>query len=231
MRSEARRWVKALMSRHIKRLALTDAPEDGDEVYEDAALVWDEALEDAGANHAEAERASRRVVRNPPSWWREQLPAILAAIEAERLANPAQTPDMAPRTDRETAMAASARCEWCEGSGLATVYHRLYDGGATVEVPEPDGSTRTIKARVSVACCCPFGRWILARNQNDPKAARALGGIEAVIEGRSDYLGVDPRTIDGHGEPPRDWRKHAADWAEKSKRSATRRSNDAGATA
>lgn len=196
---EAKKWVKALVARHIGRLKLDDAPEAGTEQYDDAALIWDEAFAVVNASASEADKASRRVASAPTPWWREQLPAVLKAIDLERASNFAQPAgDGVPgaASDRLTALAASASCEWCQGMGLVMVYHRDYDGkGPSVMVTGPDGQKFRRQTQATIACRCDYGRWILAQagKSDDKTIARRLGGIEAVEAGRCDWS-ADPST-------------------------------------
>lgn len=230
---EAKRWVKALVARHIGRLKLDDAPEKGTEQYADAALIWDEAFGVINATASECDKASRRVASNPTPWWREQLPAVLKAIEIERGSNYAQPVEgsAGAPSDRESAMKASADCEWCSGAGLVIVFHRGYTGSPVVLVPEPDGRSRRVTGRATLACCCEYGRWILRRAEasDDKHTARRLAGIDDVIAGRTAYSGLDPTEVHHDDDTPRslDWRAHVGFWADESKRIAAQRGRDA----
>ncbi|WP_165253846.1 hypothetical protein, partial [Paludisphaera soli] len=149
----------------------------GTELFLDQATTWDQAFQDLNASSAEVDRASRKLCRRPPGYWRDQLPAILAAIEEERGANLAQGQIADPNgyADRETAAAASRTCEVCQGGGLVTVFHRGYDGEPTLHVVNSDGSTSRIKSRFVLACLCPLGRWILAANLRSASMPKYAG--------------------------------------------------------
>lgn len=201
---EPKKWVVNLIGRHIGRLKLDDAPEMGTEQYADAALIWDEAFQVVNASASEADKASRRVASNPTPWWREQLPALLKAIDLDRGSNFAQGPDgAAPVSDRESAMAASMSCEWCEGSGFVMVFHRQYQGSPELMIEQPDGTRRRVMGRFNLACQCEYGRWMLGRIRTaDKPLADRLDGLEAVIEGRSRYVAGEPGRRETAQESP-----------------------------
>lgn len=194
--SISREKVEKLLTDHVDRLNLPDAPEPDTEQFRDAITTWKEAFDELGFQPGELARASRRTARNPSPWWREQLPAIIAAVEVERTTNIAQGPDgtpAGPAFDRDTAVAASRDCEWCEGTGIVFVFHRRYEGSPIVTVESRDGSKRHFVGRASKMCRCDYGRWMLNRIRNtDRHLADRLDGVDAVIEDRSEFVAYDP---------------------------------------
>lgn len=224
----SRERVEKLLTDHIARLNLPDAPKADSPEFSDAITIWKEAIDDQGYNWSELDKASRRCCRAPASFWREQLPAVLAAVELERTANFAQPVEgqSAAPSDRAAAMAASARCEWCEGTGLATIYHRDYTGEPTVLVEQPDGRMFRFIGRCVIACGCEYGRWILSRSK--PEDAKRLGGFEDVQAGRTDYSGLDPTALPDRDIPQTtDWRAHVAAWSANAARATAKRRPDA----
>lgn len=199
------------MVRHASQLNLADAPKAGSPAFEDWAETWTEAFARINTFWDEAEKAARRVRQVPTSqsgwWWKDQLPSIVAAIQADRSDNPARVEIPAQMT-REQAEWASRDCRNCTGSGWAEVFHRLYDGKPTIEVVNSDGSVSRIAARFRLACNCAYGRWLLDANKRSAsnsklsgheseqqrKFAAQIGWIDAVTSGRAaDYSLKEPR--------------------------------------
>lgn len=217
------------MGKHAKRLSLPDVPTPGGDEFEDHAVAWERAFARINANASDVDRASLDVLESPPSWWREQLPAILAAIEAERASNPARPefPDQPDPTDRKSAEFASRTCTTCNASGFAEVFHRRHAGGLYVEVEDRFGEVRKVLSRRGIYCDCPLGKWFksahersaanckdMAEADRQRAVARSMGGIEALRAGRTDYTLDDPTMphvdipIGGH------WRDFVKAWAD-----------------
>lgn len=203
--SVSREKVEKLLTEHVDRLNLPDAPEPDTEQFRDVITTWKEAFDELGYQPPELARASRRTARDPSPWWREQLPSILKAVEVERSTNMAQGPNGAaagPASARETAMAASAGCEHCDGSGIVFVFHAEYQGDPIIVAEQADGTVRRFLGRASKMCRCDYGRWVLNRIRDaDRRLADRLDGIDAVIEGRSRWLLEDPSRRDQPAAP------------------------------
>lgn len=199
--SLSREKIEKLLADHVTRLKMADAPEPDSEMFRDAITVWKEAADELGYREHEIAKACRRVARQPLSWWREQLPAVLAAVEAERTANFAQPVEGKAAGgfvgEKDAAMAASAGCQTCDGSGMAMVFHRQYAGSPELMLEQPDGSNRRIMGRFMLHCHCDYGRWMQARvRATDKPLADRMEGIEAVMAGRSRFVAFDPTRMD-----------------------------------
>lgn len=231
LQRKAKPWVRLAMTKHLSMLALPDAPKAGSEEFDNYALAWESAFHRANTLDAEVERARLSVLADPPKWWRDQLPAILKAIDAERASNPAQPEFGVQVNDRAQAEKDSASCDLCSGSGWAEVFHRSYDGGGYVYDTASDGSEVRIRARFRLACHCPLGRWFLSHRERQAseakgqdertrlaKEARCLRGVEAVMAGRTEYTLFDP-TVPTDVDVPqtKDWRAHVRAWADSKK--------------
>lgn len=218
------------MITHMDRLSLPDVPEPGTELYDDHCCGWDMAFQRINASAGEVDRASLAVMAAPPSWWRDQLPAILKAIDLDRSTNPARPdmPDDVPAT-REDAERASRTCEMCTGSGWAEVFHRGYTGAPTIDVVNSDHTVTRIPARFRLACICAAGRWLLAAHERSAADAetqferdrrerelRTIRGIERVMQGHTEYQCSDPTWVEGVDVPETrsDWRAHVRAWAD-----------------
>lgn len=224
------------MLTHMGRLNLSDVPDPDSELFEDHARAWEARFAQVRAFEAEVDRASLAVLAAPTSpngwWWRDQLPAIVHAIEAARADNPARPefPDDAPQS-RAEAERASRTCDICSGSGWAEVFHRDYAGRPTIETVNSDHTTTIILARFRLACLCPHGRWLLRANEKAASEvedsyererrvleARSLEGIRRVMEGHTDYTCFDPTAPRDVDVPQTtNWRAHVAAWAEAAK--------------
>lgn len=202
--------MRRLLSLHIARTKAGDAPELDTAEFNDVAVIWDEAFRDAKAIDADVDRASRYVCRMPLTYWRDQLPAILAEIERERTTNIAQTPlgNGDVPNDRLVAERASENCRLCSGCGWCEVFHRdLAPGGdGRVAITNSDGSTSLVGGRFRLTCTCVLGRWFLgalyrsASNCRDVheadrqrRDADRVAWLPKVIAGQSPYQLDDPR--------------------------------------
>ena len=83
-------------------------------------------------------------------------------------------------------------CQWCEGTGLATLYRKGYEGSTTMIVEEVNRITGEVKSRrvpgrVTVHCReCQFGedRW----QQFGEDDRRKLWTTRHLMSGRMNYL-------------------------------------------
>lgn len=215
----------------MDRLSLPDAPEPDTEVFDDYARGWDIEFQRLTALPGEVDRASLATMADPSPWWRDQLKAIVKAIEADRATNIARPdwPDDVPLT-REDAERASRSCHLCEGSGWAEVFHRDYDGRPTIDRTNPDGTVTRSPARFRLACLCAAGKWLLRANERSAADAEGewerdrrgrevarMRGIERVMQGHTEFTTEDPTIPDLRGvampEGKLDWRAMVSAWA------------------
>lgn len=152
--------IEKYMADHAMMLGLPDVPDSESDEWRDWVRVWHESMVRKGHTLPSAIKdALLRVTSDAPSRWREQLPAVLKALDEMRSENLAQGDDgTSPRqpTSREAAEAASRDCEHCAGGGLAAAYHRDHEGMEAVV--DEDGKRRIL--RVTAPCVCPMGRWL-----------------------------------------------------------------------
>lgn len=207
---EPKRWVAKSLARHIARMKLPDAPEPDSEEFEDVARIWDEQFAKRKTNYKQVDEASRAVCAKGVSYWREQLPSLLAAIDEIQGANIAQGDAANGETPREKAELDSRDCRLCGGTGFAVVYHRHFTGPPIIDVVNSDGSRSRVAARSSAFCLCSYGRWLLDANRRSSyspkidaregeKIRRRLARadcVQAVLDGlHPDYTLEDPRSI------------------------------------
>lgn len=211
------------MARHGALLGSPGVPELRTEEFEAHARIWENVFRRLNAMDVEVEKASDAVLERPPKWWAEQLPAIEAAILAERAKNPArpEVEDEIP-VAREDAERLSRRCDLCTGSGWAEVWHREFTGQPVIERTASDGSTYRINARFRLACKCPLGKWLLRANERSAQAVEgeyertrrlrevdAMRGIDRVLAGHTDYMVFDPRAAAVKDESEVEWEEVA----------------------
>lgn len=228
-RPRAKGWVIKAMARHAERLSLPDAPSPGSELFEDNARAWEIEFSRVAANAMDVDRASLALMADPPSWWREQLKALVDAIEAERASNPARPefPDVPAPDDRKSAEAASRTCTDCGGSGFAEVFHREYDGAPYVERVDAYGEVHRHRARFRIWCDCPLGKWFKLANERSAANAkdsfeadrqrdvvRAMSWIAAARAGVMEYVLGDPSAPPVEMPTEGGWRDHVRAWAD-----------------
>ena len=180
---EIRDWLKDFMRRYRLLHNPNDWPEPGTMEDKDFAISWLEAFEDAGATQAQAETAMRRLLRNPPQWRRDHLPALLREIHAVRVASIA----VPIGDDRETAAndPKTRSCDLCGGSGLAVVFHPQYDGAPKAEYVDHFGESKLGPSTAPAHCICPLGRWI--RGKLEEKLRSRFVDLKEVMDGRSTW--------------------------------------------
>jgi hypothetical protein len=172
-----RDWLDKFLTDHRARFAVHDWPDADSDDYRDFMIDWLEAFADLQVSEEEANRASKHLTLDPPSWKRNHLPAVLKTVRAMRLERSA--PSEAAR-DIAEAKAASVNCPHCDGGGLAYGFHPL-------PVPE-----RTPK-QVAAHCVCPMGRFMRNRvTIQDAPSLKHIPDFAEILAGRSTWLKDDP---------------------------------------
>ena len=93
-------------------------------------------------------------------------------------------------TDFDIARAESRDCEFCQGTGLHTVFAPGYDGNPT----QFDHAGFVYVARTTATCRCPLGRFIRSRWSEDVR--RRTPEVEMICQGRSTWSLDDPTADD-----------------------------------
>lgn len=95
----------------------------------------------------------------------------------------------------------SESCEWCNFSGLITVYHREYRGHPTIHVEHVDRfgeiHTQRVPGTLAAHCSCALGSWM--RDRLDIAERRRFPLFSDVINGRSAYVFERPDLEDDGG--------------------------------
>ncbi len=87
------------------------------------------------------------------------------------------------REAHDLARMESRDCKHCAGQGMVTVYHRRYRGSPINRSRE----TEDLYAATTAAhCLCPLGKFI--RDRCPPEVAKRIPWVEAILQGRSDWL-------------------------------------------
>ena len=93
----------------------------------------------------------------------------------------------------ESARHASRGCEYCDGTGFATVYDHDYAGSPVIHYVGPDGIPGMRPGRVSAYCECAAGRKIMSIHQNGAKDVHYRTPDFCDIKGKSSFwLESDP---------------------------------------
>lgn len=176
-----RDWIKGFLKDHKARFDPNDWPvDDATEELAEFVRGWVTAFNLKEVSEEEAKTASRRLVLNPPSWRREHIPMVVAAvmdIRAER--NRSQ--GIAPGGTLEASRRASRQCPHCCGDGLTSVYH-----------PWPSVEHR-IAPTAAAYCVCPAGRHIKKIHaEQDADLLRHIVDFDHVLNGASVYLAEHP---------------------------------------
>jgi hypothetical protein len=172
-----RSWLESFLAAHRERFNPHDWPDVSSDDFHDFMIDWLEAFADLQVSEEEANRASKRLTLDPPSWKRNHLPAVLKTVRAMRMER--NTPSEAAQ-NIETAKAASVNCPHCDGGGLAYCFHAL---------PVPERTPKQIAAH----CICPMGRFMRGRIAvQDPVFFKRIPDFADVLAGRSTWLKDDP---------------------------------------
>jgi len=110
----------------------------------------------------------------------------------------------------EAARKVARGCEYCHGEGLATIFHRLYDGAPYVSRPAADGTPRRWVTRTTAYCVCEAGRVIAMNHQkHSPDAFAKMKDLAEIVDdlanGREQPWSPDDPT-DTH-DPTASWSK------------------------
>jgi hypothetical protein len=95
---------------------------------------------------------------------------------------------------RKQAMLQSRNCRHCSGGGMKTVYHREYRSNPVTDIVGDRGECIQIAGAVGAHCVCPYGRWM--REKTEPELLARIPDLQAVFNGDSDFLEVDPTLPD-----------------------------------
>jgi hypothetical protein len=95
------------------------------------------------------------------------------------------------RSAMDQAQFASRDCEHCVGYGMVTVYHHRYQGSPLNQSRE---TKRLYAATTAAHCRCPLGQFI--RDRCPPELAQRIPWVEAILQGRSDWVLDIPETYE-----------------------------------
>lgn len=210
---KTRYWVIRLMAFYFKQLA--PGPDQWPEVdtddYGEFETIWDEALSAARVQDGEAFAAVRRLCAemDRPKWRSDHLPRVIDAVKQIRAENLAQGEDgKAPAGSpkgRQQAIDASLGCQRCGGQGITLAYHRLHQGGKTVNVVVGrDRQEVTVRSVVGAWCECQMGRHIMSVHQAMGNDCPRFKDILSLGE----WLADDPHCP----ELPRGYKPTMANW-------------------
>lgn len=90
-------------------------------------------------------------------------------------------------------------CEYCNGNGLVSIFHKNYRGDPTVWVDRCDEMGNIIKRRlpgvISAHCFCDKGRSM--RDKTDEETRRRIPKLTTILEGKMPEYGLaDPTEFD-----------------------------------
>jgi hypothetical protein len=83
----------------------------------------------------------------------------------------------------DQARTVSRDCAYCGGHGMVTVYHHRYRGSSINQSRE---TKRLYAATTAAHCRCQLGQWI--RDRCPPELAQRIPWVEAILQGRSDWV-------------------------------------------
>jgi hypothetical protein len=166
--ANVRRWIGDFLARHRAKFNPSDWPaEDAAEENREFLLGWITAFATREVTEAEADEASRLLVRTPPNWRREHVPAVLAKVDEIR-----RQKGGGESSSREAAREASRGCPHCGGEGLTGIWSE-----------SPDDARR-IPRTASAYCVCPHGRWIKRRHaEQEPTLLKRIFDLGDVLDG------------------------------------------------
>jgi hypothetical protein len=95
---------------------------------------------------------------------------------------------------RDDAQAQSRHCEFCSGSGQATIYDRDFDGRRVVEreviIRGEIKPAYPYAMLITAHCICAMGRWL--RSKAEPDVMRRIPDMCDVLAGRTRWTAQDP---------------------------------------
>lgn len=173
-------WIDSFIARHGMRFPVAQAAfgAPGRPEYEAIRSGWRKAFDEHGIKGSEANRASEKLQQDPPGFFDSHLKALIDAVkDIRRIMQGPELSSQIISRDRKDVEAESRNCPYCSGGGIATVFHRNYNGNRTAKDVDPlSGLEFTIVASHPAACVCPHGRWLLAHQQ---KSGGPLGFWDA----------------------------------------------------
>ena len=105
-------------------------------------------------------------------------------------------------------------CDFCNSSGLVTVYHRFYEGSQLVtwEHTGRDGEVKMIRSAgtVSAHCSCGLGQWM--RGKTAAELLPRIPDLADVLAGRTNYQLDDPTIEMDAPEPTESARAFLRRW-------------------
>jgi hypothetical protein len=164
-----KQWISSFLRRHKARYGPPDWPNTESDDWLEFVKGWIQAFEECEVTEKEADEASLRLVRKPPKWRSEHVPQVTEMIMAIRKGPLAGITGISPG---DIAKGASRHCQYCDGSGLATIW------------PVNPDAERRIPRTLATHCVCPYGQWMRKTlEDSDAATARRYPNFEAVLSG------------------------------------------------
>ncbi len=190
-------WLDGFLIRHMARHPRTDWPDPDTQAWTRFHRTWLDTMLalQPRPNEAEADRASLAVHGDAIAWVQDHASVVSDAIRKARTSNLPSKPDDASKATPE---ALSRDCEFCSGSGHATIYQ-----GDLIR---------------SAHCVCPMGRWMRGRTSLDLQ--RRIYDLHAILSGETIGWSTDDPGLVGVSVPqsdPSGWRDLAIALVERTK--------------
>ncbi len=210
-------WLDGFIARHFVRHPRPDWPAQGSPAYHDLKKRWMDAFMslDPRPRDSEAEAASLKVHGDAVAFVEDHPSVVADAITIARQAIVASSQADASKSTPE---ALSRDCEFCSGSGHATIYRIDYTGEPVEKRPDRTGELRPTPMVLAAHCVCPMGRWMRGKTPLDLQ--RRILDLEAVLSGNATGWTTDDPTLAGVSLPegsPSGWRDLAAALVERTK--------------
>ncbi len=203
-------WLDGFIARHFVRHPRPDWPVEGSPAYHDLKKRWMDAFMalDPRPRDSEAEAASLKVHGNAIAFVEDHPSVVADAITASRQAIVASSQADASKATPE---ALSRDCEFCSGSGHATIYSVDYTGEPVEQRADRTGQLKPTPMVLAAHCVCPMGRWMRGKTSADLQ--RRILDLQDVLSGKATGWTTDDPTLAGFSVPqgnPSGWRDLAA---------------------
>ncbi len=203
-------WLDAFLDSHCRRHPRTDWPQPQTREWDRFRQGWMDAFMRLKPRPKEAEaNAASAMVHNDAIERAENHASVVSdAILRARTSNqPSESAD----ASKATPEALSRDCEFCSGSGHATIYRLDYTGEPVEQRADRTGQLKPTPLVLAAHCVCPMGRWMRAKTSQDLQ--RRILDLEAILAGTATGWTTDDPTLAGVSVPqgsPSEWRTFAA---------------------